>query len=350
MSTMDVSVSLSQPRFGLHVLQTLLRSVRPRPQPTAPVVAQPVDLIQLLALDRWTRPWYAAPELRKALGVIQAHLSETRRLYALRKTATPLRDGAAIRELTSLLQRDLSKLKIDSAWDLAGALKRLNLRFGDREYMTSQLEYEQRRNAEAGRWHRWNDHLDEHELQLLLNAFTLRKPTLAHHTRAVDRLTSLYLKREEAGRDRRARAEQKKRYLILLTPLLFFLLVGFGVAAEFTTPDRIWKTLLFAACAGGLGSTLSGIFKVRDQLERLDELRSFGPAMCVQPLIGACAGTMLLLALRSNAVSFGSTSSAWEGMSLLAFVAGFSEPFFLGLVQRVAVISDKPTAGTKTQT
>jgi hypothetical protein len=346
MSANAASVPLPQSRFGLHVLR-IARRRRQRPQePVA--VAQPPDLIQLLAIDRWARAWYAAPELRKALGVIQAHLSETRRLFALPRKATPLRDAAAIRELTALVQRDVSKLRIDSAWDLAGALKRLNLRFADREYMTSQLEYEQRRNALSGRWHSWNDHLDERELQLLLNAFKLRSPRLADHTRAVDRLTFLYLKREEAGRDRRARAALKKRYLTLLAPLLLLLLVGFGVAVEFTTRDKIWETLLLAACAGGLGSTLSGIIKVRDQLEKLDELRSFGPAMRVQPMIGACAGAILLLALRSNAVSFGDTSDGWEGLGLLAFVAGFSEPFFLGIVQRVAVISDRePTTAAK---
>jgi hypothetical protein len=341
MSANAASVTFPQSRLGLRALRIAHR--RPT-QLSEPAVAHPPDLIQLLAVDRWARPWYVAPELRKALGVIQANLSETRRLLGLRREATPLRDATAVRELAALLGRDVSKLKIDSAWDLAGAVKRLNLRFADGEFITSQLEYERRRNAETGRWHRWNDHLDKQELQDLLKAFRLPNPTLATHARAVDRLTFLYLKREEAGRDRRARAELKKRYLILLTPLLFLLLVGFGVAAEFTTHDRIWKALLFAACAGGLGSTLSGIFKVRDQLERLDELRSFGPAMCVQPLIGACAGTILLLALRSHAVSFGSTSSGWEGMSLLAFVAGFSEPFFLGLVQRIAVVSDRPTS------
>jgi len=341
MSTMDVPVALPQSRFGLHVFGIRRRAKRP-PEPS---VAQPPDLIQLLALDRWTRPWYVAPELRKALGVIQAHLSETRRLLGLATAATPLRDASSVRELTSLVQRDVSKIRIDGAWELAGALKRLNLRFADREFMTSQLQYEERRATRVGHWHGWNLHFDEKELHQLLDTFKLREPTLANHTRAVDRLTFLYLKREEAGRDRRARAGLKKLYLTLLAPLLLLLLAGFGVAVEFTTERMVWESLLLAACAGAIGSTLSGIIKVRDQLERLDELRSFGPAMRVQPMIGACAGVILLLALRSDAISVGGASSdGWQGMGLLAFAAGFSEPFFLGLVQRVAVVSDRPTA------
>jgi hypothetical protein len=310
--------------------------------------AHPPDLIQLLSVDRWTRRGWVPPELRKALGVIQAHLSETRRLLGLVEAATPLRNASAVRELTSLLERDVAKLKIDGAWELAGTLKRLNLRFGNREYLASLLEYEQRRAEKAGRWHGWNAHFNADELRLLLNAFTLREPTLANHTRAVDRLNFLYLQREEAGRDRRARAALKKRFLTVLAPLLLLLLAGFGVAAQHAAHDNIWETLLLAACAGALGSTLSGIFKVRDQLERLDELRSFGPAMRVQPLIGACAGTILFLALQSHAISFGTTgttgTTGWDRLGLLAFAAGFSEPFFLGIVQRVAVVSDRGAA------
>ena len=33
--------------------------------------------------------------------------------------------------------------------------------------------------------------------------------------------------------------------------------------------------------------------------------------------------------------------SAWATRALFTFLAGFSEPFFLGLVQRVAVVPDK---------
>jgi cytochrome bd-type quinol oxidase subunit 2 len=247
-----------------------------------------------------------------------------------------MRNPAAVRELATLVHRDVSKLKLDGAWELAGDLKRLNLRFADREYMTTQLEYEQRRARRDGHWHGWNAHFDKSELRDLLKDFKLPEPTLANHARAVDRLTFLYLKREEAGRDRRARAELKKLFLNVLAGLLVLLLAGFGVAANFTTGGKVWESLLLAVCAGALGSTLSGIIKVRDQLGRLEELRSFRPAMRVQPLIGACAGAILLLALRSHAVSFGSTSRGWEGIGLIAFAAGFSEPFFLGVVQRVA--------------
>jgi hypothetical protein len=305
-----------------------------------PVAARPLELTELLAPERWAPEGRVDAELRKSLGVIQSHLSETRRLLAVAKAAAPLRDASALRELTSLVQRNVPKLDIDSAWDLAGALKRLNLRLADCEFVTSRLEYEQRR-ASARQWHGWNSHFDAGELAALLKVFGLRTATLADHARAVDRLTFLYLQREEAGRDRRARAALKRRYLTLLTPVMLFLLAGFTLAVNVATGGSIWETLLLALCAGALGSTVSGIFKVRDQLVRLDELRSFGPAMRVQPLIGACAGLMLFLVIQSHTDALGSANSGgWSGLGLLAFVAGFSEPFFLGIVQRIAVVSD----------
>jgi hypothetical protein len=125
------------------------------------------------------------------------------------------------------------------------------------------------------------------------------------------------------------------------------LLVG-ASAAMTTVQGDLWKPIVLAADAGALGATLSGVFRVRDQLRRLDELRAFHPAMYVQPLIGACAGLIVLLVLESNAVSFNAVdakSAAARG--LLAFAAGFSEPFFLGIVERVAMITDRDRPAAK---
>lgn len=315
----------------------------PRAARALAVVDEPLQLAELLAPGRWAPRRRVDPELRKALGVIQTRLSETRRLLALRKSEVTLRTTAAVTELVSLVERDPATLDIDGAWELAGALKRLNLRFGDREFLTSRLEYEQRRASATGQWHGWNTHFDAEELVDLVAAFKARQGTEHDHRRTVDRLTFLYLQREEAGRDRRARAALKRLYLSRLWIVLLVLLAGFGVAINVATKWSIWETVVLVVCAGGLGSTVSGIFKVRDQLVQLDELRSFWPAMRVQPLIGACGGLILFLVLRSHAVSLGAVTSGLSGSGLLAFAAGFSEPFFLGIVERVAVVPDKPT-------
>jgi hypothetical protein len=64
--------------------------------------------------------------------------------------------------------------------------------------------------------------------------------------------------------------------------------------------------------------------------------------MRVQPIVGACAGLIVFLILDSKAIEPGAGGSVtWSGRGVLAFAAGFSEPFFLGIVQRVAVVSDR---------
>jgi hypothetical protein len=62
----------------------------------------------------------------------------------------------------------------------------------------------------------------------------------------------------------------------------------------------------------------------------------------IQPLVGATSGLVVLLVVESGIIEIGGGQSHQApGRALLAFVAGFSEPFFLGLVNRVT--HDKPS-------
>jgi hypothetical protein len=112
--------------------------------------------------------------------------------------------------------------------------------------------------------------------------------------------------------------------------------------------DEVWQEILVAGTAGALGATLAGTMKIRDDLRELDDLRSFWPAMRVQPLVGATAGLIVLLVVETGTLDGGGRSGSWAGRALVAFAAGFSEPFFLGLVQRVAVIPDRREASVET--
>ncbi len=344
MSADAVRLTLPQSSSRLRSLSFFRRADRSFEMPVAPTLST----TELIAPGRWMPTRHADPELRKVLGVIQTHLSETRRLLAIPKAAGGTSRTSAVEELTALAQQDPARLTIDGAWELAGALKRLNLRLGDEAFVGSRLEYERARAGSAGQWHGWNTHFDAAELVELLDAYRTRRPTQAEHARAVDKLTSLYLLREEAGRDRRARAALKAQTLTRLAPGLLIALAGLGIAVNYATKGNFQQTILLTVCAGALGSTLSGVFKVRDQLVQLDELRGFWPALRLQPMIGACAGLIVFLILDSQAIQLGSASSGtWSGRGLLAFAAGFSEPFFLGIVQRVAHVPDKQTADAK---
>src|SRR5215203_5276965 len=282
-----------------------------------------------------------SPELTKALGFIQAYVAEARNLLDVDDEHAPLRTAAARERLRSLLERDVNRLSIDSAWGVANQLRRELLVLGDVSYVWTQLECEAERDKKSTMWHRWSEHFPRKKLQALIEARERAISDPSVHLDAVRSLRKLYELRAEAGLERRARAAQKCRYLTTLMPILLALLIGLSAAIVGESGAGVWKDVGLAASAGALGATLSGIFRVRDRLVGLDDLRSFWPAMRIQPLIGATAGLMTLIILESGAVDLGAGDTAWAARAVFTFAAGFSEPFFLGLVQRVAVIPDK---------
>ena len=282
------------------------------------------------------------PELAKALGHVQRYVAEGRSLLDLDDQEAPLRTAGVRRRSEDLLTRDLKSLSIDSAWDLANELKQELLFLGDVSYVWTQLEYEAQRDKAPNMWHRWSDHLESSKLQAFLAARSNGPVDRPVQLDAARSLKKLYELRAEAGMERRARAAQKCRYLTLLIPILFSLLLALSAAINEVGRGGMWKMIGLAASAGALGATLSGIFRVRDRLVELDDLRSFWPAMRIQPLIGATAGLFTLLVLESHAVKLADDAepTPWAAWALFTFVAGFSEPFFLGLVRRVAVVPD----------
>jgi hypothetical protein len=283
------------------------------------------------------------PELTKALGHVQTYMAEGRNLLDLDDQEAPLRTVGVRQRSDDLLTRDLNSLSIDSAWDLANELKQELLFLGDVSYVWTQLEYEAQRDKKPNMWHRWSDHLEPSKLEAFLAARSNGPVDRPVQLDAVRSLKKLYELRADAGMERRTRAEQKRRYLTLLIPILFTLLLALSAAIFEVGGGGMWKLIVLAASAAALGATLSGTLRVRDRLVELDDLRSFWPAMRIQPLIGATAGLFTLLVLESHAVKLADAAepTPWAAWALFTFVAGFSEPFFLGLVRRVAVVPDK---------
>jgi hypothetical protein len=331
----------------LRRLRSSLARLRPSGSsaPTRDEPGEGTPLDQLLVRGQWKSTSRAHPERSKVLGLVQSELSEASRLLASQSG----QDRAAERELKALLLEHPRIRTVDDGWELAARLKRLNLRLGrlDRAYVEGLLEYEGAHAEDPHHWHTWNEHFRKQELRRLLEAYSSRNVADEDRDRAVDRLNFLYLKRAEAGRDRRARAALKDIYLRHLTLVLVPFLLGIGVVALVSTTGShsVWRAFVVAALAGALGSTLSGVLRLRDQLLQTDELRAFKPAMLVQPLVGASAGALVFLLLASRAFSIGSLDpQAWPSPGVLGFAAGFSEPFFLGLVDRVAGLPERRPA------
>jgi hypothetical protein len=285
------------------------------------------------------------PELAKALAFVHRYFAEARNLLELDDAEAPLRTAMVSERLRGLLSRDLEKLSIDEAWELANDLKRDLLLIADASYVWAQLAYEAERDKKPNKWHRWSEHFPAQKLRGLIEARKERcrdgNVDASVHLDAVRSLTKLYDLRAEEGLERRARAAQKCRYLTALIPILLVPLVILSASMHEAGADA-WRHIALAASAGALGATLSGTFRVRDRLVDLDDLRSFWPAMRIQPLIGATAGLVTLFVLEAGALNVQvSEGASWGPVALFTFAAGFSEPFFLGLVERVAVIPDK---------
>lgn len=300
----------------------------------------PATLDELLAPARWQRN-VGSPELKKALGYLQGAIADARRLLAVPPDSLSLRTDEIEARFRDVLDQPVDSLTIDSAWELYGQVKAMLPLLANGDYIAAQLDYEAQRVKDGSRWHGWNQHFGKDELAQMRSNYRKRQPNETLHRQAAEKLSFLYTQRTEAGRDRRARAGQKCRYLNALAPALLALQAALVIAIGYFAADDVLKAVAVAGTAGALGATLSGTMRIRDDLRDLDDLRSFWPAMRVQPLVGATAGLVVLLLMESGTLDIGSDDSGhWAGRALLAFTAGFSEPFFLGLVQRVAVVPD----------
>lgn len=305
-------------------------------------------LEELLAAARWRRHT-RNPELKKALGYLQAAIGEVRRLLSQPKDTVSLRTSDVLDRLRDVLDVPVESLRIDSAWELYSELKAMQPLLANADYVASQLDHEAERLKDGSRWEPWTRHFGDDDLARLRDNYEQEEPNAKLHAQAAAKLAFLYARRAEAGRERRAKAAQKCRYLNVLAPTLLALQAALVVAIDAVAEgSSVWRQVVVAGTAGALGATLAGTMSIRDDLRGLDDLRSFWPAMRVQPLVGATAGLIVLFVLETATLDAGASATNWAGQALVAFAAGFSEPFFLGLVQKVAVIPDKG-AGDRTQ-
>ena len=341
------------------------------------------ELLDLLSLSSrlkkiWRKIWKRRhPELLKAYGVIYTHLAEAQRLLVLHKQGSaPALDEASERQLSNVFRKNMEEVRsynIHAAWEYAALLERLLLLLGDEKYIFARLVGEAKQDAgmKSGTW---DDYLAKDKLTNLITAYQAQNKVPAEtQTEAVEFLAFLYNKRSQYLRNQRAREELKADYLnrltIILALLLLLMLQGVYLTANNEAAAKIignyrmwiWSLLtlnftinlrepqvlnaVIAAITGALGSTLSGFYKLRDETGGIATLRAFRSAMWAQPFVGAVIGVLLLMFIGSELLSFAKLSindgTKWMQFAIFSFIAGYSEPFFLGLVQRVAGAADK---------
>jgi hypothetical protein len=219
------------------------------------------------------------------------------------------------------------------------------------DYLQARLDEEQRREQLGTSMLRWSDLLDPEDLSILRDALTPPESSAEAEPgritrRAVELLTTLYQARNRAEREQRAhdrvrdaRLQWVTRWLLLLlAPTAALLVLAFSLAASSRQVEWLQDAVRIALVlmVAGLGSALSGTRRLLGVVLLRGELDRFQAAFRAQVLVG---GTLGLVALLLYEVGSLPTFQAIRGFPevvpvvIYAFLAGFSEPFVLGVVQ-----------------
>lgn len=289
------------------------------------------------------------PEFRKVLEIMLEQIDELSRLLERRAGfGIPLPADTAAR-LDRLLRRDPAHLRLDGAWHLVESLQLAIVTLSDRESVQVMLENEAALEMREGAWEepwpysgwgrvRWRDAFEPKDLPVLTEY--LDHDPEGGTQRAVERLAFLHAMRAENGRKRRTMLMLRARFVVGYTVLLSALVVAFLWAAIQASGSEALSApwvIALTAIAGAVGSIVSGVLRLRT-LIRTTEFRLLGPGLVAQPLVGAAAALFLLLLMESGLVGLPRTQGegAWAAAAAYGFLAGFLEPFLLGVVRRIA--------------
>lgn len=317
-------------------------------------------------VDEYQRsPWQLWPIKKKDPERMKAYARLSARLIELEELLPPSSHEAAS-PVSAVLRRITKRMNRDLVWDVAEQLKVTLLAISPVERLSSLLESElaleassaESASASSVRGQRkdgirWSVHFAASELRELAEALRFQNPEASKLRTARARLAQLYEARVDHWRHERAFIQLRTNYLHAVSGILAGTLVLFGWL--------IWRVggpvreLCLAGSAGVLGAVFSGLFKVRDEMASIRQLRSFSPILIAQPLVGATAAVVVFLAFRTGIVRIGSIAPeglAWHHHGILGFLAGFSEAFLLGIVGRLAAAADdqpKPPRAAKEQ-
>ena len=139
-------------------------------------------------------------------------------------------------------------------------------------------------------------------------------------------------------RHERAKAARRHQLLWTVSLVLSLLVPALAATIAWLPVDGVdfdWWEIAAALVLGAFGGSLSGMRMLRDQLERLSQMDSFAAAVWAQVAAAAGLGLLALILLETGVLPQIGSSSAWDGL-IYAFLAGFSEPFAIQAVSRLA--------------
>jgi hypothetical protein len=302
------------------------------------------QVLDLLSWRWWQLRRPRDPELRKNLGRLHMALADARRL-----AAKGFLDEAGQTELLARLGKvDPASLNADSAGELLETVDLQLVAAGDETFLCGLLEAEYQRDVveETRLVVTWSEMYDEKPIAASRTYRQGRPVGESELAEARNKLTALYRNRAMAYALTRARTMAKAKRLLLVPPVLLPVLVAVVVLADAVSEIVTWREGALAAVAGALGATLSSGYALRDQLPRIGQLRAFGYVFAAQAPLGAAAGVFLWIVVASGLITVAhSDDSLVRGA--VAFVAGFSEPFVLSTVARIAGTERRTAVGSE---
>jgi hypothetical protein len=280
----------------------------------------------------WDRTVPRNPELRKNLERMHTAIADARWL----EREGRLDDGARTL-LGELLEREPPNSS-DALGELLEEVDQALIAVGDESFLCSLLEVEYARDEQEGGGDitTWRTLYRKKPLAASVqyaNSETVAPGALEEARR---KLAMLYRTRQSLYGLTRARSGTKAMRLVWLAPVMAALALALVIVVDVAADDASWRSGLLVAVAGALGATLSGALKLRDQLPRITSLRTFWYAFALQVPIGAVAGLFLWTVLESGLVEIAGQGADWAVEAAVAFAAGFSEPFVLKTVERIA--------------
>ena len=287
----------------------------------------------------WTYGHWARrdSELQKILVRISDLLDEILRRQ-LGTDGIPETDQKRIQHL---LSPEPSTLTLDAAIEVFDAMDRIMIEIGDAQYICAGIEREHLWSRGSTTWLTW-DTMYGASIPDAVETHNLGQPVPQVQLDAArNRLLSFRRARSDDYQVHRARQKMRAKNLSILAALLLPLVVTFAwlMAANAVGSASSWAVALLAV-VGALGSVMSGTIRARDKLVRGSDLRAFRAGLLAQVLIGAGSSLVMFLLLSSGILGIAGANSV-EGKVAFGFAAGFSEPFFLKTVERVAKMGEE---------
>lgn len=312
------------------------------------------QVAELLAENRWAfwrMPFWrhahwarADPELRKILARLRAATDELLRPRGKAgqgAEAPPEIPEATRKRIKLLLQTAPARLTLESAIETFDSLDQILIEIGDEQFVCEEIQGELQWSKGATTWLTWDSvHGSKRPKAVVL--YLSGEPIPDQQLEAARRqLSSFRHDRSEDYQVHRARMKLRAKNLRILGFLVFLLVVALGwlLACLIPAAESPSEVALIAV-AGALGATFSGTIKARDKLVRGSDLRAFRVGLLAQVFMGAGSALLFYLLLKAGIVRIAGVDSV-EGWAAVGFVAGFSEPFVLRTIERVAKMGEE---------